>query len=147
MYVVLLVCLFVCFCALVFLLSISLLFVISTYSVRNATFSLQEAIDNVLELWPDLREFDRDRIHMFVGGADQLVRVPKMAWQLVMCDLPRYEIMHIQVDQPLPPPQYQSDGKGNFAIGDEKKEKKQARSRGFFSSIKRIFWRSRNDTV
>jgi len=101
-----------------------------------------EAIDNVLELWPDLREFDRDRIHMFVGGADQLVRVPKMAWQLVMCDLPRYEIMHIQVDQPPPPPQYQSDGKGNFAIGDEKEKKKQARSRGFFSSIKRIFWRN-----
>ena len=103
---------------------------------------LQEAIDNVIELWPEMRDFERDRIHLFVGGADQLVRVPKMAWQLVMCDLPRYEIMHIKIDQLPPPPQYQSDGKGNFAIGDEKKEeKKQARSRGFFSSIKRIFWR------
>lgn len=108
----------------------------------NVTF-LQEAIDNVLELWPDLREFDRDRIHLFVGGADQIVRVPKMAWQLVMCDLPRYEIIHIQVDQPPPPPQYQSDGKVNWASGDEKKDKdkKQTRSRGFFSSVKRIFWR------
>ena len=103
---------------------------------------LQEAMDNVLELWPDLREFDRDRIHLFVGGANQLVRVPKMAWQLVMWDLPRYEIMHVQVDQLPPPPQYQSDGKGNWTSGDEKKDKKQtARSRGFFSSIKRIFWR------
>jgi hypothetical protein len=101
---------------------------------------LQEAIDNVLELWPDLHAFDRDRIHLFVGGADQLVRVPKMAWQVVMCDLPRYEIMHVQVDQLPPPPQYQSDGKGNMAIGHEK-EKKRARSGGFFSSIKRIFWR------
>lgn len=103
---------------------------------------LQEAMDNVLELWPELRTFDQDRIHLFVGGADQLVRVPKMAWQLVMFDLPRYEIMHVQVDQLPPPPQYQSDGKGNWAVGDEKKEKKQtARSGGFFSSIKRIFWR------
>lgn len=107
----------------------------------NATF-LQEAMDNVLELWPDLRDIDRDHIHLFVGGADQLVRVPKMAWNLVMCDLPRYEIMHVQVDQLPPPPQYQSDGKGNWASGDEKKQKKQtARSGGFFSSIKRIFWR------
>ena len=100
----------------------------------------------MLELWPELRDIDHDRIHLFVGGADQLVRVPKMAWQLVMCDLPRYEIMHVQVDELPPPPQYQSDGKGNWAIGesDEKKEKekKQAtRSGGFFSSIKRIFWR------
>jgi hypothetical protein len=102
---------------------------------------LQEAVDNVLELWPDLRDFDRDRIHLFVGGADQIVRVPKMAWQLVLCDLPRYEIIHIQVDQLPPPPQYQSDGKGAWASGDEKKEKKQARSGGFFSSIKRIFLR------
>jgi len=78
-----------------------------------------------------------------VGGADQIVRVPKMAWQLVMLDIPRYEIMHVQVDQPPPPPQYQSDGKGNWASGDEKKEdkKKPARSGGLFSSIKRIFWR------
>jgi hypothetical protein len=91
----------------------------------------------VLELWPDLRDFERDRIHLFVGGADQLVRVPKMAWQLVMCDLPRYEIMHIKVDQLPPPPQYQSDGKG---IGDEKETKKKpARKGGFFSSIKRFF--------
>jgi hypothetical protein len=113
---------------------------ISTH-LCNATF-LQEAMDNVLELWPDLREFDRDRIHLFVGGgADQLVRVPKMAWHLVMCDLPRYEIMHVQVDQLPPPPQYQSDGKGIWANGDEKKEEEKTPRRGFFSSIKRIFWR------
>jgi hypothetical protein len=107
-----------------------------------AAKTYDEAMDNVLELWPDLRDVDRDRIHLLVGGADQLVRVPKMAWHLVMCDLPRYEIMHVQVDQLPPPPQYQSDGNGNWAGGDEKKQKKQAaRSRGFFSSIKRIFWR------
>ena len=99
-------------------------------------------MNNVLELWPELHEYDRDRIHLFVGGADQLVRVPKMAWQLVMCDLPRYEVMHVQVDQLPPPPQYQSDGKGNWAGGDDKKDKKQTtRSGGFFSSIKRILWR------
>jgi len=111
------------------------------YAPAAKTFD--EAIDNVLELWPDLRDFDRDRIHLFVGGADQIVRVPKMAWQLVLCDLPRYEIMHIKVDQPPPPPQYQSDGKGNWESGDEKKEnkKKATRSGGFFSSIKRIFRR------
>jgi hypothetical protein len=114
-----------------------LFFLLSSQLIR----AMQEAIDNVLELWPDLRDFERDRIHLFVGGADQLVRVPKMAWQLVMCDLPRYEIMHIKVDQLPPPPQYQSDGKGNWAIGDEKKENKQARKGGFFSSIKRIFGR------
>jgi hypothetical protein len=107
-----------------------------------AAKTYKEAMDNVLELWPELHEFDRDRIQLFVGGADQLVRVPKMAWQLVMCDLPRYEVMHVQVDELPPPPQYQSDGKGNWASGDEKKGKKQTtRSGGFFSSIKRIFWR------
>jgi hypothetical protein len=112
------------------------------YAPAAKTFD--EAIDNVLELWPELRDFERDRIHLFVGGADQLVRVPGMAWQLVMCDLPRYEIMHIKVDQLPPPPQYQSDGKGSWALGDEKKDKKDkkpGRSGGFFSSIKRIFWR------
>lgn len=106
-----------------------------------------EAIDNVLELWPDLREFDRDRIHLFLAGPEQLVRVPKIAWDLVKCDLTRYEVVHVHVDQPPPPPQYQADGKGNWASGDEKKKeeeedkKKQPRSGGFFSSIKRIFWR------
>jgi len=112
-----------------------------TMAYAPAAKTYDEAMDNVLELWPDLREFDRDRIHLFVGGADQLVRVPKMAWQLVMCDLPRYEIMHVQVDQLPPPPQY--DGKGNWTSGDEKKEEKKQtrRSGGFFSSIKRIFWR------
>ena len=116
--------------------------VISTDPAQFNLLFLQEAMNNVLELWPELHEYDRDRIHLFVGGADQLVRVPKMAWQLVMCDLPRYEVMHVQVDQLPPPPQYQSDGKGNWAGGDEKKDKKQTtRSSGFFSSIKRIFWR------
>jgi len=96
------------------------------------------AIDNVLELWPELREVDRERIQLFVGCSEQLVRVPKMAWQLVLCDFPRYEVVHVQVDQPPPPPQYQGDG--TWAGGDEKKAKR-ARSRGFFASIKRIFGR------
>jgi len=102
-----------------------------------AAKTYDDAIDNVLELWPELREFDRDRIHLFVGIPDQLVRVPKMAWQLILCDLQRYEVMQVQVDQLPPPPQYQGDGKGIW--GDEKKEKRPRR--GFFASIKRIFWR------
>jgi hypothetical protein len=93
----------------------------------------------VLELWPEMREFDRDRIQLFVGCSDQLVRVPKMAWQLVLCDFPRYEVIHVQVDQPPPPPQYQGDGKGNWPSGDDKV--KPPRSRGLFSKIKRTFWR------
>jgi len=94
-------------------------------------------IDHVLELWPELRDFDRDRIQLFVGVSDQLVRVPKIAWELVLCDFPRYEVVHVQVDQPPPPPQYQG---GNWAGGNEKQEKGH-QSRGFFASIKRIFWR------
>ena len=93
----------------------------------------------VLELWPELCSFDRDRISLLVGGSDHFVRVPKIAWQIVLGDLPRYEVIHVHVDQPLPPPQYQGDEKGK---GDEKwgsEDKKGRRSRGFFSSIKRIF--------
>ncbi len=104
----------------------------------NAIFS-QEAINNVLELWPELHEFERSRIHLFVGIPEHQVRVPKMAWEIVLCDLPRYEYVNVQVDQPPPPPQYQGDVKGNWAGGDEKE--KRARSGGFFSSIKRIFSR------
>lgn len=91
----------------------------------------------MLELWPELREFDRDRVQLFVGLPDQLVRVPKMAWQLILGDLQRYEVMQVQVDQLPPPPQYQGDGKG---IWGDKKKKKPPR-RGFFASIKRIFRR------
>jgi len=105
-----------------------------------AALTYERVIDNVLELWPELRDFDRDRIQLFVGVSDQLVRVPKMAWELVLCDFPRYEVVHVQVDQPPPPPQYQGDGKGNWAGGNEKQQKR-PKSRGFFASIKRIFWR------
>jgi hypothetical protein len=100
---------------------------------------LQEAIDTVLELWPELREFDRDRISLLVGGTDQLVRVPKIAWQIVLSDIPRYEVMHVHVDELPPPPQYQRDGKGK---GDGKwgsNDKKGRPSKGFFSSVKKLF--------
>jgi hypothetical protein len=101
---------------------------------------VQDAIDNVHELWPALRDFDRDRIQLFVRFSDQLVRVPKMTWGLIRSDFLRYEIVHVKVDQPPPPPQYQGEGKGNWADGNEKQEKGK-KSRGFFASIKRIFWR------
>ncbi|KAI9447253.1 hypothetical protein F5148DRAFT_727492 [Russula earlei] len=105
------------------------------YAPAAATY--EEAIDTVLELWPELRDSDRDRITLLVGGSDQLVRVPKMAWHIVLCDLPRYEVVHVQVDQPPPPPQYQGDEKGVW----EPKDAKKRRSGGFFSSIRKIFWR------
>lgn len=95
----------------------------------------------MLELWPELRAHDRDRIHLFVAGSpDQLVRLPKMAWGLVLRDFRGYEVVHIKVDQPQPPPQYQGDGNGDWPSGDEKKEKR-PQSRGLFSSIKRLFGR------
>ena len=83
---------------------------------------LQEAIDIVLELWPELREVERDQIRLLVSGSGELVRVPRMTWSAVLLDIPRYEIMHVQVEQRPPPPQYQDK-----------------RSGGLFSSIKRIF--------
>jgi hypothetical protein len=102
-----------------------------------AAKTYDETIDSVLELWPELHEHERGRINLFVGNnPEHQVRVPKMAWQIVLCDLPRYEYVYVQVDQPPPPPQYQGDVKGNWASGD----KKRARG-GFFSSIKRIFSR------
>jgi len=104
-----------------------------------AAKTYDEAIDMVLELWPELREFDRDRISLLVGGTDQLVRVPKIAWQIVLSDIPRYEVMHVHVDQLPPPPQYQRDGKGK---GDGKwgsDDKKGRPSKGFFSSVKKLF--------
>ena len=106
------------------------------------TFSFdftQEAIDTVLELWPELHSFDRDRISLLVGGSDQFVRVPRIAWQIVLGDLPRYEVIHVHVDQQPPPPQYQGDEKGNVNGKRGSEDNKGRRSRGFFSSIKRIF--------
>jgi hypothetical protein len=104
-----------------------------------AAKTYDEAIDTVLELWPELREFDRDRISLLVGGTDQLVRVPKIAWQIVLSDIPRYEVMHVHVDELPPPPQYQRDGKGK---GDGKwgsNDTKGRPSKGFFSSVKKLF--------
>jgi len=104
-----------------------------------AAKTYDEAIDTVLELWPELRNFDRDRISLLVGGTDQLVRVPKIAWQIVLSDLPRYEVMHVQVDQLPPPPQYQSEGKVKGDGTWESDDKKGTPSKGFFASIKKLF--------
>ena len=99
---------------------------------------MQEAIDIVLELWPELREVERDQIRLLVTGSDHLVRVPRVAWSAVLCDVPRYEVVHVQVEQLPPPPQYQGKGKGKGKWGDN--DDKGRRSSGLFSSIKRIFF-------
>jgi len=101
-----------------------------------AAKTYEEAIDIVVELWPELREVDRDRIRLLVTGSDHLVRVPRMTWAAVLCDVPRYEVVHVQVEQLPPPPQYQGKGKGKWGKNDEKGR----RSSGLFSSIKRIFF-------
>lgn len=98
-----------------------------------ATKTYDEAIDIVVELWPELREVERDQIRLLVKGSGELVRVPRMTWDAILCDLPRYEIMHVQVEQRPPPPQYQDKGKG------KDNNQKGRRSGGLFSSIKRIF--------
>ncbi|KAH9035603.1 hypothetical protein EDB84DRAFT_1269428 [Lactarius hengduanensis] len=101
-----------------------------------AAKTYDEAIDNVVELWPELREVERDRIHLLVTGSDHLVRVPRMTWTAVLCDLPRYEVVHVQVEELPPPPQYQGKGKGKWGDSDGKGR----RSSGLFSSIRRIFF-------
>ena len=108
------------------------MFVISD---RYVSFFLQEAIDIVLELWSELRDVDRDQIRLLVTGSDHLVRVPRMAWSAVLCDVPRYEVVHVQVEPVTPPPQYQGKGKGKWGDNNEKGR----RSSGLFSSIRRVF--------
>jgi hypothetical protein len=106
--------------------------------------TLQEAINTALELWPQLHAYERERISLLVKGPDQLVRVPKMAWNIVLCDLARYEVVRVQVDELPPPPQYQGDEKVvEKSDSSEKKDEnvKPRRSSGLFSSIRRIFWR------
>lgn len=103
-----------------------------------AAKTYDEAIDIVLELWPELREFERDRIRLLVTGSDHLVRVPRMTWSAVLCDVPRYEVVHVQVEEVPPPPQYQGKGKGKGKWGDN--NEKGRRSSGLFSSIRRIFF-------
>lgn len=115
-------------------LSLSYVRVCGRDSDGTCALHLQEAIDIVLELWPELREFERDQIRLLVSGSGELVRVPKMSWSAVLCDIPRYEMMHVQVEERPPPPQYQDKGKGK---GDN--NEKGRRSGGLFSSIKRIF--------
>jgi len=97
-----------------------------------AAKTYDEAIDIVQDLWPELREVDRDRIKLLVMGSDHLVRVPRIAWQAVLCDLPRYEVVHVQVDQP---PQYQAKDTATWGSGDQKGR----RSSGLFSSIRKMF--------
>jgi len=101
-----------------------------------AAKTYDEAIDIVVELWPELREVERDRIRLLVAGSDHLVRVPRMTWSAVLCDVPRYEVVHVQVEEQPPPPQYQGKGKGKWGNSDEKGR----RSSGLFASIKRIFF-------
>jgi hypothetical protein len=54
-----------------------------------------------------------------------------------LCDLPRYEVVHIQVDQPPPPPQYQAKDTAAWGSGDQKERQ----SSGLFSWIKKILSR------
>lgn len=100
-----------------------------------AAKTYDEAIDTVRELWPELCEFDRDQISLHVGGSDQLVRVPKMAWQIILGDVPRYEVVHVHVNELPPPPQYQGDEKGKVNEKAESEADKARPSRGFFSRI------------
>ncbi|KAI0251003.1 hypothetical protein BJV78DRAFT_519627 [Lactifluus subvellereus] len=100
-----------------------------------AAMTYDDAIDIVQELWPELRDVDRDRIKLLVTGSDHLVRVPRIAWQAVLCDLPRYEVVHVQVDQPSPPPQYQAKDTTRWGSSDEKGR----RSSGLFSWIRKTF--------
>ena len=88
----------------------------------------------MLEIWPELREYDRDRITLHVGDVDRPVRVPRVAWEIITSDLPRYEVMHVQVDTP---PQYQGNGKGKGKWGSG--DKNGTPSKGFFSSITKLF--------
>jgi len=104
-----------------------------------AAKTYDEALDILVELWPELREVDRDRIRLLVTGSDHLVRVPRMTWSAVLCDVPRYEVVHVQVDELPPPPQYQGKGKGKGNWGKNNDEKGR-RSNGLFSSIRRIFF-------
>jgi len=103
-----------------------------------AAKTYDEAIDIVLELWPELREVERDQIRLLVTGSDHLVRVPRMTWSAVLCDVPRYEVLHVQVEELPQPHQYQGKGKGKGKWGDN--DDKGRRSSGLFSSIKRIFF-------
>jgi len=105
-----------------------------------ATKTYDEAIDIVLELWPELRDVERDQVRLLVTGSDDLVRVPRVAWSAILCDVPRYEVVHVQVEQVPPPPQYQGKGKGKGKgkWGDD--NEKGRRSNGLFSSIRRIFF-------
>jgi len=109
-----------------------------TMAYAPAAKTYDEAIDTVRELWPELRDIDRDQIRLLVTGLDHLVRVPRMAWSAVLCDVPRYEVVHVQVEPVTPPPQYQGKGKGKGKWRDDNEKGRQ--SSGLFSSIRRIFF-------
>ena len=99
---------------------------------------MQEAIDIVLELWPELRDVKHDQIRLLLKDPDNLVWIPKMSWSAVLCDVSRYEVMHVQVEQLPPPPEYRGKDKGKGKRGDN--DDKGSRSSGLFSSIRRIFF-------
>jgi len=109
----------------------------NSFAYAPAAKTYDEAIDIVLELWPELRDVERDRIRLLVAGSENLVRVPRMTWSAVLRDVSCYEVVHVQVEQPPPPPEYQGKDKGKGKWGDNNEIGR--RSSGLFSSIRRIF--------
>ena len=67
----------------------------------------------------------RSDISLHVSGREQRIRVPRVAWEDLLVDLPKYEIVYVEVEDDQPP-SYDSSRKGKGAVeekvvrGDEK---------------------------
>ena len=60
-------------------------------------------MDHAQEVFSTLASIDRRRISFHVTGRDQIICVPRLAWSEILHDLPRYEVVFVEVDDDKPP--------------------------------------------
>lgn len=100
----------------------------------------EEALDHAVAAFPALGSLERSRISLHVAGRDALVRVTGGAWSSVLKDLPKYEIVTVEIEQPVEdaPPQYDlpkanGDKESSSPYRDIRKRK------GVFGWLKALF--------
>ena len=100
---------------------------------------LQEALDHAVAAFPSLASLERSRISLHVAGRDALVRVTAGAWSSVLKDLPKYEIVTVEIEQPVDdaPPQYDMPKGNSEKLSSQYKDVRGRK--GAFSWLKALF--------
>ncbi|KZV66853.1 hypothetical protein PENSPDRAFT_667471 [Peniophora sp. CONT] len=100
----------------------------------------EEALDHAVAAFPSLKPLERSRISLHVAGRDALVRVTGGAWSSVLKDLPKYEIVTVEIEQLVEdaPPQYDMPKTSSDKLSSSP-YKDVRRRRGVFGWLKTLF--------